>query len=109
MSMKTMKYRIIWIDDQRNPSYPINWKSAIPKEFADMVENEYPQIIWLKSLKSFPNFSIRASSSLICLLYVIILDIFHMFQKLIKYYLVLMDYLNDIHNKVIVYHLIKYH
>lgn len=47
------KYRVIWIDDQRNPAYPINWQSVVPKEFANIMENEYPQIIWLKGFKSW--------------------------------------------------------
>lgn len=56
--MKKTKYRVIWIDDQRNPSYPINWKTVIPKEFADLVENKFPQIIWFKSCREWIKWAI---------------------------------------------------
>ena len=51
------KYRIIWIDDQREPARPINWKDVIPSEFADLLKNEQPQIIWLQGFQSWINWA----------------------------------------------------
>lgn len=54
MIKKKLKYRIIWIDDKRNPvEYMAS--NVIPKEFQNLVfetKSNY-EIIWLKSFKEW--------------------------------------------------------
>ena len=60
-STKMSKYRVIWIDDERNPNtspsynvlYP-RWRCVVPGGFLlemykDKTTNGYPKIVWLKS------------------------------------------------------------
>ena len=50
-----MKYRVIWIDDERDPrkQMPFGicswWEHKVPCEFRKLIGDEEPEIVWLKS------------------------------------------------------------
>ena len=54
-----MKYRVIWIDDERDPKKKMPfgiyswWEHKIPYEFRKLIGDEEPEIVWLKSYREW--------------------------------------------------------
>ena len=56
--LKQTKYRVIWIDDQRDPvSLFTYWNKVVPKEFLSLVDGHDVEIVWCKSYDAWVDWS----------------------------------------------------